>query len=309
MRPPRAFRKTASVSARAARRGRCAACSRPSREVRARARARAVRPIGTMRSLSPLPSTRTHAVLEVEVAEVEADRFADADARSRRAVSSSARSRCAQRRVAGDRAEQTRRPASSSSAFGMPCGTRGAPTSSLGSVGEQPSRARRTGGTNAPRRAHRAIDAGASSGRPSSSRERLEVRDVVRARSCSPIAAGSVDARVDEERRVAPQVAAVRGERVRARGRARPPASRRARSSSAPSCVHGHGSPARHRSLSARRTARRPCRSAGAATDLRPAGAAASTNAANSGCGRFGPALELGVRLRRDEERVVDAAR
>ena len=31
---------------------------------------------------------------------------------------------------------------------------------------------------------------------------------------------------------------------------------------------------------------------------------AASTNAANSGCGRFGPALELGVRLRRDEERV-----
>ena len=112
----------------------------PVAQVRRRRAARAPRPIGTTRSLSPLPSTRSDAVFEVEVVEVEADRLADADAGAVE-QSRAARGRAAASGSSPVTAPSSRSTSSSSSAFGMPCGTRGAPTSSLGSRRRDPSRA------------------------------------------------------------------------------------------------------------------------------------------------------------------------
>ena len=245
MRPPRAFRNTASLSAHAPRAGRCAA--RAGRRARYEPTTRrALRPIGTIRSLSPLPSTRTTPSSRSRSLELEPDRLADADAGARTAVSSSARSRCGERLVAGDRAEQLL-DLVLVERLRDPGGTRRR-VDLLARVGRRAA----LGRAEPVERAHRHERPRDRRRReqPAGRRRRCSVAEMAHVGLHASLAdRGRVGlAAVAQERGVAAEVAAVRGARVRRRGRARPRASRRARRAAAP----------------ARRTEPRPVRHRGA---------------------------------------------
>ena len=104
----------------------------PLAEVARGSRCRALRPIGTTRSFDPLPSTRTSPSSRSRSA-----RSSPTNSLIRTPVaynvSRMARSRSA-RGSSPSTAPRSAFTSSSVSAFGSPCGTRGAPTSSLGST-------------------------------------------------------------------------------------------------------------------------------------------------------------------------------